>query len=157
MYETLKAQAWELLGQNADQHKNGIMHLDGVAMLCALIGLKRGLNLEICRCAGLLHDLWLYCNFPLQKGMHERHGHFGSDLARELLIKNGGYSEDKIKIICTMIYNHNDKGIVHDEYSETLKDADALQHYLNDSDYDRRYRYFGRDSKILDEFMIAKV
>ena len=43
-------------------HRNTIMHLDGVAMLCAFIGLKRGLEVEICRYAGILHDLWLFCH-----------------------------------------------------------------------------------------------
>ncbi len=55
-----------------------------------------------------------------------------------------------------MICNHNDKDIVHDKYSETLKDADALEHYINNSDYDKDYNYHGRDKKIFDEFIIEK-
>ena len=104
---------------------------------------------------GLLHDLWLYRHgFPCD--IHYQHGYLGSELAREILLENGGYSDEQIKIICRMVYNHNDKNEVHDEYSEALKDADALSHYLNGSNYDKRYNYHGRDIKIFAEFMMNK-
>jgi uncharacterized protein len=152
-YESLKEQVWEIL-KKTPHHRTTVMHLDGVAMLCAFIGLKRSLNVEICRCAGLLHDLWLFCNMPVDGETHKKHGYIGSELARKILLQNGSYSEDKMDIICKMVYNHNDKNNIHDEYSETLKDADSLQHYLNDSNYDKNYNYSGRDKKVLDEFMI---
>jgi len=131
-------------------------HFFGVASLCAFLGLKRGLDMEICKCAGLLHDLWLFRNIPLDKDTHKKHGYIGSDFANGILNENGGYSEEQTEIICRMIYNHNDKDIVHDEYSETLKDADALEHYLNNSGYDDKYNYHGHDKKILDEFIIKE-
>ena len=153
IYEEIKSRVWEIL-EKSDNH-SAVLHLDGVAMLCAFIGLKRGLDVEICRCAGLFHDLWMYRHgFPLEGDLHSRHGYLGSELAREILLENGGYSAEKIEIICQMVYNHNDKNIVHDEHSEALKDADALQHYLNDSNYDRRYNYHGRIEKMFAEFMI---
>jgi len=108
-----------------------LLHLEEVAILCRLIGLKRGLDTEVCRCAGLLHDIWLSKQeFPLAFDSHSKHGYEGSDMARDILKQNGGYSDEQIDIICRMIYNHNDKNILHDEYSEALKDADVLQHYL---------------------------
>lgn len=150
-YQELRGRVWRIL-ENTPNH-GGILHFEGVAILCAFIGLKRGLDAEICKCAGLLHDLWLYRHgFPCE--LHSQHGYFGSELARELLIENGGYSEDKIDIICRMVHNHNDKHDIHDEYSEALKDADALHHYLNNSDYDKKYNYYERDKQILDEFAI---
>ena len=153
-YMVLQNQVWAML-KESPYHIN-ITHLDGVAILCAFIGLKRGLKVEICRCSGLLHDLWLYCRFPINgtKELKKQHGYNGSDLAKELLIENGGYSCEELKIICEAIYNHNDKELVHDGYSEALKDADAFWHYLNSSDYDKSYNYYGRDKKLLDEFMI---
>ena len=155
VYENLKRNVWEIL-EKSENH-GAVVHLDGVAMLCAFIGLKRGLDVEICKCAGLLHDLWMYWHgFPLEGDLHGRHGYLGSDFARYVLLENGGYSNEQIEIICRMVYNHNDKNEVHDEYSEALKDADALQHYLNGSNYDKRYNYHGRDIKIFDEFMIKK-
>ena len=86
--------------------------------------------------------------------MKKQHGYLGSELAKELLLKNGGYAKDEMETICLMVYNHNDKNIVQDDYSEALKDADAFWHYLNVSDYDKVYDYNGRDKKIVDEFMI---
>jgi HD superfamily phosphodiesterase len=119
-------------------------HFFGVAMLCGFLGLKIGLDIEICKSAGLLHDLWLFINIPLDGDMHKKHEYIGSNFAKRILNENGGYSAEKIEIICWMIYNHNDKDIVHDIYSETLKDADSLEHYLNNSGYDKRYDYKGR-------------
>ena len=155
IYENLKHRTWEIL-KKSNNH-GAILHLDGVAMLCAFIGLKRGLDVEACKCAGLLHDLWMYRHgFPLEGDLHGRHGYLGSELAREILIENGGYSDEQIEVICRMVYNHNDKNDVHDEHSEALKDADALQHYLNGSNYDKRYNYYERDKKIFDEFVIKR-
>ena len=128
-YNLLKDKTHEIL----KEHQGWLFHLEEVAMLCRLIAIKRGLDDEICRCAGLLHDIWLaQQTFPLEKGMHDKHGYISSDIARDMLKQNGGYSNEKIDIICEMIYNHNDKHIVHDKYSEVLKDADVLQHYLNE-------------------------
>jgi len=156
LYEEMKQRVWEIL--KASDNHGAILHLEGVAMLCGFIGLKRGLDVEVCKCAGLLHDLWMYRRgFPLEGDLHSRHGYIGSELARELLLENGGYSNEQTQIICRMVHNHNDKGDVHDDYSEALKDADALQHYLNGSNYDKRYNYHGRDKKIFDEFMINGV
>ena len=128
-YNLLKDKTHEILEGN----EGWLFHLEEVAMLCRLIAIKRGLDGEICRCAGLLHDIWLaQQTFPLDIGMHEKHGYLGSDIAKDMLKQNGGYSDESINIICEMIYNHNDKHIVHDKYSEALKDADVLQHYLNE-------------------------
>ncbi|MCL2774393.1 MAG: HD domain-containing protein [Oscillospiraceae bacterium] len=152
-YEKLKDEVWETLKDYPMHMASVWSHFYGVASLCAFLGLKRGLDMEICKCAGLLHDLWLFLNVPMDIDTHKKHGYLGSDFSREILNKNGGYSEEQTEIICRMIYNHNDKDIFHDEYSETLKDADVLEHYLNNSG-DENYKYYGRDKKIFDEFMI---
>ena len=155
-YEKLKKQVWDML-KDCPSHKASVWHhFCGVAVLCAFLGLKRGLDADICKCAGLLHDLWLFLHFPLEYEMHRKHGYIGSELAQKILAQNGGYSEQQIEIICKMIYNHNDKDTVDDVYSETLKDADALEHDLNQSDYDKKYNDHGRIEKILDEFMIKE-
>ena len=129
--------------------KNGIIHLSGVAYLSGYIALKRDLNIELCICAGFLHDLWLYYNMPLHPIVHEKHGHNGSELAMGILKETGLYNDDEMEIICRMIYNHNDKRIIHDEYSEALKDADVLQHYLNNSEYDKKYNDHGRLERLI--------
>jgi HD superfamily phosphodiesterase len=155
-YEKLKEQVFEVIKHKVIEdfgYIHCITHSDGVAVLCVLIGQKRGLNCDICRCAGLLHDLWLYNHgFPMTKEFHSQHGYKGSELARELLQKNGGYTSDEIEKICTAVYHHNDKDDIHDEYSEALKDADIMQHYLNGSGYGQKKNKHGRDKKVFDEF-----
>ena len=82
-YEKLKDQVWETLKDCPMDKASVWSHFYGVAMLCAFLGLKRGLDIEICKCAGLLHDLWLFCNVPLDKDTHKKHGYNGSDFARK--------------------------------------------------------------------------
>ena len=151
-YESLKESVWTAM-ETLPNRNATIVHLNGVAELCALIGIKRGLDVEICRTAGILHDVWLFCHMPLSDEAHARHGYVGSEFAREFLAQHGGYVDGQMDVIFRMIYHHNDKQDIHDEYAEALKDADALQHYLNDSACDRKYRYYGRDQKLLREFI----
>ncbi|MCK5757837.1 MAG: HD domain-containing protein, partial [Clostridiales bacterium] len=105
--------------------------------------------------AGILHDLWLYCNFPLERDVHKIHDEIGSRMAEEILESSGKYSKDDINLICRMIFRHNKKDETDGVYEEVLKDADALQHYTNNSDYDKRYNYHGRIEPLLDEFGIS--
>jgi uncharacterized protein len=140
---------------NSRQLDLAILHLYGVAILCSLIAMKRTLNNEICKSAGILHDLWLFLNVPLTPNEHQKHGVYGSIRAREILNSMGTYTNDEIDRICTMIYFHNDKNVVNGEYDEVLKDADALQHYLNNSEYDKKYPYNGRQLKVLNELEIT--
>ena len=157
MYEGLKEQVWEIIKVNPPANNPSTWHhFGGTAMLCAFLGLKRDLNVEICKCAGFLHDVWLFSHFPLDVELHKKHGYLGSDFAGKLLRENGGYTAEQIEIICRMIYHHNDKDAIHDVYSETLKDADALDHYLNNSGYDKAYNDHGRNRKVLDEFMMGE-
>jgi HD superfamily phosphodiesterase len=155
-YSLLRTEVWKTLEKTLEEKHTGIdyywlLHMEEVAILCRLIALKRGLDTDICRCAGLLHDIWLACQtFPIEAGLHGQHGYRGSETARDMLKKNGGYSDEKINIICEMIYNHNDKHIVHDEYSEALKDADALQHHLNGDNWYGQNR-LERGSKVAEE------
>lgn len=148
-FRLLKTQVREMLEKKGDDYIYWLLHLEEVAILCRLIAVKRNLDEDICQCAGLLHDIWLaFQTFPLEGNLHGKHGHYGSEVAKEILEKNGGLSDEKIKIICEMIYNHNDKEILHDEYSEALKDADVLQHYLNE---DKWHRYSERGRKTASE------
>ena len=156
-FEVLKKIVCEKLRSASNgQVDLAILHLYGVSILCSLIAMKRGLNAEICKSAGILHDLWLFLNMPLSPAEHAKHGMYGSDEARELLKSMGAYTDIEIDTICTMIDRHNEKNVIDDEYDEVLKDADALQHYLNNSEYDKKYRYNERQIKVLDEFGVAK-
>jgi len=128
-------------------------HLGVVSALAALLARKRGMDVDVCQAAGLLHDLWMYKkDFPMTREEHRLHGETGSFLAREMLRENGGFSEDETEIVCRMISNHNYKEETHGEYDELLKDADLFAHLLKNSDYDKKYQYHGRGIKIIEEF-----
>lgn len=47
-----------------DHRHNGYVHLHGVSQFCSLLALKRGLDVELCAVAGMLHDIGLI-KFPI--------------------------------------------------------------------------------------------
>jgi len=115
-----------LRGQpDEEERRCGFVHLYGVAQACALLALKRGLDAELCTVAGMLHDIWVY-----KTGDPADHGRRGAPLAREILSGLDCFAEDEIATICEAIAHHRIKGEVHGAYDELLKDADALQHTL---------------------------
>lgn len=124
--ERLRATIDEMLRQKSDLHDSrcGFVHLYGVSSICALLALKRGLDLELCTTAGMLHDIWAYKVNPID------HARLGAVEAEKILRESGEFTDEEITTICTAIANHSDKGEVRDPMSELLKDADVLQYYL---------------------------
>ena len=110
-----------------DERFKAVRHLYGVSDICAMLALRRNLDSRICSAAGLLHDLWSY-----KTGIEENHAKPGARLAEEILSEIYDFEEDEIKTITDMIKAHSDKGRIQGEYEEVLKDADVVQHYLND-------------------------
>ena len=168
--ERLSTQVWDALGVGSTdsglwryiQRQFGYTHLVSVATLCALLAVRRGYDAEVCRAAGILHDLWLYINIPeiptpenwrIPNGWFD-HGRHGAVKAREFLHENGEYGEEEISQICQMIANHNDKEDKHDVLSELLKDADALAHLLSGTSYGKNYRDLGRLGDVVRELGI---
>ena len=103
----------------------GYIHLYGVAQASVLLAKKRKLNEELCEMGALLHDIYTY-----QNNTSKDHAVKGAIVAREILEELEIASYEEIDIICTAIYNHSSKVMIHDSYSELLKDADVLQHNL---------------------------
>ncbi len=101
------------------------VHLYGVAQTCALIASKREENVELAVIAGMLHDIFSYTNRNSQN-----HEHKGAEMARDILNPLDIFNEEEKELICTAIYNHGDKAIVHNSLDEVLKDADVMQHVL---------------------------
>ncbi|MCQ4925074.1 HD domain-containing protein [Tissierella carlieri] len=108
-----------------EERRCGYVHLYGVSTICSLLALKRGLDVEICSVAGMLHDIWSY-----KVGYSVDHGKLGSIEARKILNEINCFSEEEIDIICSSIFSHSNKQNVDNAYCEILKDADVLQHYL---------------------------
>ena len=110
---------------DCEERRCAYLHLYGVSQACAMLALKRKENIELALIAGMLHDIYSYANMD-----SENHAHKSSDMARNILNSLMIFNEDEIHLICTAIYNHSDKGIVHDTLDEILKDADVMQHIL---------------------------
>lgn len=107
----------------------GCAHLIGVAGFAELLAMKRGLDKEICKIAGLLHDYITY-----ETGESESHAKRGSKAVYGYLDEIGGFSEDEKRLISSMIRRHGAKRKVDGDYEEVLKDADTLSHYFNSPD-----------------------
>lgn len=110
---------------NLYERRCGYVHLYGVSTICSLLALKRGLNVELCAIAGMLHDIWTY-----KAGYSTDHSKLGAIEARKILNETRCFSEEEIDIICDSIYSHSNKQEIGSSYEELLKDADVLQHYL---------------------------
>lgn len=110
---------------DSEERRCAYVHLYGVAQACAMIATKRKLDLELSVIAGMLHDIYSYSAMDSAD-----HAHKGSNMAIDILVSVGEFSDDEIKKICTAIYNHSDKDIINSEFDEMLKDADVMQHCL---------------------------
>ena len=110
---------------DCEERRCAYLHLYGVSQACAMLALRRKENIELALIAGMLHDIYSYANMD-----SENHAHKSSYMARNILNSLMIFNEDEIHLICTAIYNHSDKGIVHGTLDEILKDADVMQHIL---------------------------
>ena len=113
--------------ENADKRTGAINHLYGVSLAATMIAKKRGLNPELAAMAAMMHDLHAY-----KSGSYDDHAHKGAVLAREILGNLGLTNEEETEIICSAIYHHDDKLVVDGPMDEVLKDADVIQHCMND-------------------------
>lgn len=115
-----------LLGMSdAEERRCGYVHLYGVSQACALLAKKRGESVELAVIAGMLHDIYSYANMDPAD-----HAHKGVAMARDILESLKLFSEEEVEMVCTAIYRHSDKELVHNALDEILKDADVLQHVM---------------------------
>ena len=110
---------------DAEERRCAYVHLYGVSQACAMLALKRNENAELAVVAGMLHDI-----YPCAYMDWIDHAHKGAEMARNILIDLDAFNENEINLICTAIYNHSDKSVVHDPLDELMKDADVMQHVL---------------------------
>ncbi len=121
--------------ENINERPEGYIHLYGVAQNCSLLAIKRKLDIEISTIIGLLHDIYTY-KFEYVKD----HALLGATEAENLLRDLELFSEEEIEIIRTAISHHSDKKMIHDPYSELLKDADVLQNSLYNTSFEVKHR-----------------
>ncbi len=108
-----------------EERRCAYIHLYGVSQACGLLAMKRGENVELAIIAGMLHDISAYATMS-----SEDHAHKGAGMARDILKELNIFSKDEIEAVCTAIYHHSDKELVHSPLDEILKDADVMQHVL---------------------------
>jgi uncharacterized protein len=143
----------EILRQQSDveERRCGFVHLYGVAQSCALLALKRGLDAELGTVAGMLHDIWTY-----KTGEPRDHAVPGSVEAQKILSDLGCFTEQEITTVGAAVLHHSDKGRVHGDLDELLKDADMLQHYLYNTSLEHDGQVPTRLVRILDELGVKQ-
>jgi uncharacterized protein len=142
----------EVLRQQRDveERRCGFVHLYGVAQACALLALKRGLDPELSMIAGMFHDIWNY-----KSGNPKDDNLLGAAETQKIMSDLGCFTEGEISAVGTAVLHHSDKGEVHGDFDELLKDADVLQHYLYNTTL--KLPPFGpRLTRILDELEVEQ-
>lgn len=122
--------------EDADEKRAGYVHTYGVSHCCALLAMKRGLNLELATVIGLLHDVYSY-----KTGVTAWHSQNGAEMVR-VAFKHSLvdlFTDEEQTIIKSAIYHHTNKDMVHDAYDEMLKDSDILQRLSFDTTYGWAY------------------
>lgn len=113
--------------QKEEMRKFAYIHTYGVAQAAAMLAKVRKLDVELSCIAAMLHDIALYA----QNCPHKQHAQKSAEYAQTLLQKLDVFTAEEIQLIVNVIGVHSDKLVRHDgPYSEMLKDADVLQHYL---------------------------
>ena len=118
--------------ENTEDKRAAYIHSYGVSQCCALMAVKRGLDIELATVIGLLHDVYSY-----RTGFTALHSHNGAEMIRVAFKYSltDLFTENEQTIIKSAIYHHSDKGHVHDEYDELLKDSDILQRLSFDTTF----------------------
>lgn len=110
-----------------EDRRCGFVHLYGVSAAAVLLAQRREQDAELAAVAGMLHDLATY-----EIGTSDDHAARGARRASEILGSLGTFTRWEVEAVRSAIAHHSDKAVVHDAFSELLKDADVLQHFLSD-------------------------
>lgn len=137
---------------DVEERKRAYIHIYGVSQACALLAMKRNVNVELAVVAGMLHDIYLCTN----KEDGRNHACKGAERSRDILDSLNLFSEEEITLICTAIHNHSDKAAVHNSFDELLKDADVLQHVLHKPLQDIEQRERKRFVSMEEEFDLER-
>ncbi len=113
--------------EDSDRRRGAFVHLAGVSLAAGLLAEKRGVSAELAQIAGLLHDLAAYMT-----GSYEDHARKSAECAKTLLASLGLTTAEETERICTAISRHDDKERVDTPLDEVLKDADVMQHTMQD-------------------------
>lgn len=132
---------------DAEERRCAYLHLYGVSQACALIARKRKANSELAVIAGMLHDISSYSAMDSTD-----HAHKSAEMAYSLLNSLNAFTGSEVAQICTAIYNHSDKSLVHGTLDEVLKDADVMQHVLYNPLFEIKKGEQERFNRLVDAF-----
>ncbi len=147
----LKIRVHKILDNMEDSEKRAaaVAHLHGVSLAAVMIAKKRGLDPELAAMAGLLHDVYAY-----DSGSYDDHARLGAEYARRILEDLGMTTPEETEIIYDAIHNHDSKASVDSPMDEVLKDADVIDHSLNDPTKSVKEHEQARYEKLCAEFGI---
>ncbi|MBQ4364277.1 MAG: HD domain-containing protein [Oscillospiraceae bacterium] len=147
----LQKKVYHVLDKMDDSEKRAkaIAHLHGVSLAAVMIAKKRGLDPELAAMAGLLHDIYAY-----DSGSYDDHARLGAEYARRILEDMGTITPEETEIIYDAIHNHDSKASVDAPMDEVLKDADVIDHSLNDPTKEVKEHEKERYKKLCEEFGI---
>ncbi len=138
------SQAWEL------------MHSSTCKAFMHVLAEKRGVDVELSRVAGALHDYYV-----IKTGKYRNHAQLGVPLVREVLGQNGGFSGLEVDFVCEMVANHSDKHVYSElPHVELVKDADVFDcslyygtefYYLTRKPLPVCHEYFARVLRVREE------
>lgn len=111
--------------QDYEVRRCGYVHLYGVSLFAVMLAEKRGLDRELASVVGMMHDIKSF-----RTGDASDHAVLGAREAEQILMGFEEFSPGEREIICRAISEHSRKTETDGEYSELIKDADVLHHYL---------------------------
>lgn len=103
-----------------------LKHTSACAQLARMLAAGRGLPEDICVTALLLHDISVATT-----GAYRSHAGLSSEMVPGILTEVGGYGDDEISQIASMIAVHSDKStFTSDPMLEFAKDVDSFESLL---------------------------
>ncbi len=111
-----------------------LKHQASCRQFAAILALKRGLPIEVCLVGLLFHDV-----YSAYSGKYKEHAHRSAELTKQILATIGGFSDEELDQIWSIIYHHSDKHIwTEDPFKEFGKDVDVLDCFL----YEGAFGYY---------------
>lgn len=126
-----------------------IQHTTKVHAYASLIGIGEGLDEEtqfILESAALVHDIGIRASekkYGYQNGKLQEQE--GPAVARDLLIKIGGYTEEQIERICWLVAHHHTYHASEDVVYQILIEADFLVNLYEDKESEKAIRAVRRN------------
>ena len=121
-----------------------IQHTTKVHSYASLIGIGEGLDEDtqfILESAALVHDIGIRAierKYGHQNGKHQAHK--GPAVARELLTRIGGYTQEQMERICWLVAHHHTYHASEDLDYQILIEADFLVNLYEDNESDNAIR-----------------